>query len=151
MGCLAISSKHVANLIDNVIEDAKNGVGFRFYDLAGVLDAIAEAQDEPTLHVLPQAVGGFGNVLIISRSLIALPVLPNPMRTRLTTLINTAVDEAISSLHTIKEQLCMKENPDHKTLMNAIGVLFKQGNILAKESRVISSRRQANPSFGMEE
>jgi hypothetical protein len=150
MGCLAISSEHVANFIDKVVEDAKNGMGFRFYDLACVLDAIAEAQDDPTLHVLPQAVRGFGN-LITSRALIALPVLPDPIRTHLTALINTAVDEAVSSLNINKEQLCLNHDPDHKTLMKAIGSLFKQGNILAKESRAISSRRQASPSIRVEE
>jgi hypothetical protein len=152
MGCLLISSKHVESLIDTVIEDTKKGMGFRLYDLAGLLESIAEAQDDPILHVLPQAIGGFGNILVTSRSLIALPMLPDPLRTHLTAMINASVKEAVSSLDTIRKELCVKDEPDHKMLMSALGGLFKQSTILAKECRSVSPRRQpAGPLVPTEE
>jgi hypothetical protein len=151
MGCLLISSEHVANLIDKAIEDTNNGLGFRLYDLASVLDSIAEAQDQPILHVVPQAVGGFGNTLVNARAIVALPVLPEPMRQRINALIKISVEDATTSLKTIKDELCSKDDPEYKTLMNAIGVLFKQAGILLKESRAVSSRRQPHSSMGFEE
>lgn len=151
MGCLLISSEHVAKLIDKVIEDLDNGMGFRLYDLASVLDSIAVAKDDPMLHIVPQAVGGFGSTLVNARAIVALPMLPEPMRQRLGRITKTAVEKAKESLNTIKEELCSKDEPDHKDLMNAIGVLFKQAGILLKEVQAVSSRRQSNPSIGMEE
>jgi hypothetical protein len=150
MGCLLISSDQVGNLIDVVLEDVANGMGIRLYDLAGVLDSIAEAQEDPVLHVFPQAVGGFASALLNSRKLVALPMLPDPMRQRLNSIIKTAVQQSVKSLKTIKDELCSKDDPNHKELMHAIGVLFRQTGILIKESRAISSRRQSNPPTGME-
>lgn len=150
MGCLLISSQHMETLIDKVIEDAQNGMGSKLYDLASVLECIAEAQNDPVLHVLPQAIGGFGGLLVTSRQLIAIPVLPESMRTHLTSTINTAVSETTKALTAIKEELCLKDNPDHKILMNAIGEIYKHATILAKETRAMS-RRQSSSQMSMDE
>jgi hypothetical protein len=144
MGHVLITSEHIENLIDATIEDVKNGMGIRLYDLAGVFNSVAEAQDDPFLHVIPQAVGGFGSALMNSRAIVALPVLPDPMRQRLGNMVKNAVDEATESLKTIKAELCSEKEINHKELMHAVGELFRQAGILLKESRAISARRRGS-------
>ena len=151
MGCVLISSEHVETLIDAAMEDVKNGMGIRLFDLAGVFNSIAEAQDEPFLHVIPQAVGGFGSALMTSRTMVALPMLPEPMRQRLSSVVKTAVETAMKSLKTIKTELCSKKEVDHKELMYAIGELFRQAGILMKESQAISPRRSGSSSSAGDE
>ena len=140
-GRLLISSDHMANLFQKAIDDTQNGFGSRLLDLASVVDSVAEAQNDSVLHVLPHAIGGFASELMSARSLISVPVLPDPVRKRLNSLINIAVDEAVSSLNCVKDELCTKDSVDHQTLMKATGKLFEQATILAKEQRASMPRR----------
>lgn len=144
---LQISSNHVSNLIDKTIEDMRNGTGTTLYDLAGVISSCAEAQDDPILHVLPHAIGGYGQELIGARSLVSLPVLPDPIRNRLQAMITTSVDEGVSSLKIVKEQLCSDNEVDYRKLMKAAGMLLKQATMLAKQQRTMMPRsaRMASP------
>jgi hypothetical protein len=110
-------------------------MGNTLQDLANVTFAIAEAQGDPVLHVLPHAIGGFGQELVSTRQLISLPVLPPPIRDRIQNIVNAAVNEAVPALKTIKEQLCSEGDCDYKQLMKASGSLFKQATTLGKQVR----------------
>ena len=131
----------MASLFERAIDDTQNGFGSRLMDLASVVDSGAEAQNDSVLHVLPHAIGGFASELMSARSLIAIPVLPDPVRKRLNSLVNVAVDEAVTSLKCVEEELCSKDSVDHETLMKAVGKLFEQATILGKEQRASIPRR----------
>ncbi len=135
----------MAGLLDKAIDDMQNGLGSRLMDLAHVVAAVAEAQNDSFLHVLPNAIGGFASELISARALVAIPMLPDPVRKRLSSQITVAVSEATSSLNSIKQELCSREAMDHKTVMDAVGKLFEQATILAKEQRVVIPRRGRGP------
>lgn len=136
---LLINSEHLSQLITKATEDMKNGGGMTLLDLAGVMQSVAEAQDQPILHVLPHAIGGFASELLSTRSVISLPVLPEPIRTRMNATIMKSVEEATASLNVVKEQLCDKKDGDveYGKLMVAVGGLFKQATLLAKQERAI--------------
>jgi hypothetical protein len=138
---LLISSEHIAGLLDKAIDDMQNGVGSRLMDLANVVASVAEAQNDSFLHVLPHAIGGFASELISARALVAIPMLPDTVRKRLGSQITVAVTEATSSLNSVKQELCSKDSMDHKAVMDAVGRLFEQATILAKEQRVVMPRR----------
>lgn len=100
-----ISSDNLGNLIDRCTNDLRNGLGTRLFDLASMMQSIAEANDDSVLFVLPQAIGGFANELLKSRSLITIPVLPEEIRKAQTSVVNIAVEQATKSLVVIKGQL----------------------------------------------
>ena len=150
---LLISSDHLSKLITKATDDMKGGGGTSLLDLAGVMASVAEAQDQPILHALPHAIGGYGSELLSARSVVALPVLPEPIRTRLTATITKSVEEATSSLNVVREQLCDKKSGEveYGKLMVAVGGLFQQATILAKQGRVIGMPRGHRSSSSSED
>jgi len=136
-----ISSEHLSKLIDQCKDDLKNGLGNKIYEVAGVLQAVAQANNDPVFYVIPQAVGGFGQQLISSRALTFVPVLPPETRTKLNSAVSNAVEAACESMETIKKELCQSEDIDHQALMNAIGQLYKHATILAGQRGALTPSR----------
>lgn len=135
-----ITTDHLCKLFDECIDDLKNGMGTRLIHLASVIQSIAETSDESFYFSLPQAIGGLGNAIVTSRSMIMLPVLPEPLRQRVSTLITNSVNEVSKSLEEIKCELCIKENPDYAILIRAMGTIHKSGY------RLLEQRHQLIPS-----
>jgi hypothetical protein len=128
-----ITTDDLCKLFDECIDDLKNGMGTRLTHLASVIQSVAESTSEPFYFSLPQAIGGFGNAIVASRSMIMLPVLPEPIRQRISTLIANSVNEVSTSLEEIKCELCVKENPDYAILMRAMGTIHKNGYKLIEQ------------------
>jgi hypothetical protein len=134
----------LAAIIDKCRSDLKNGAGSSsLYDLASMIQAIAESCNELVLFTIPQGVGGFANELRDSRAMITIPVLPDDIRQSQAALVKKAVDEAIKSLDTLKQQLCINDNIDYKELMTAAGTLFKWASDLRSERREVTPSRGA--------
>jgi hypothetical protein len=56
------------------------------------------------------------------------------------------VAEGITSLKTVKEQLCSQNDVDYKQLMKATEGFFKQAMILSKQQRGVMPRSGRMPS-----
>jgi hypothetical protein len=120
----------------------KNGFGSKIFELAGVLQAIAEASDDPVYYVLPHPVGGFGQTLTATRALTNIPILPENVRKKLTSTVNEATQEGSKALDTIATELCKESGKiNHQNLMIAVGSLYKYAMLLSEEQRALSPPR----------
>jgi len=135
-----INSDNLANIIDQCISELSNGQSNRLYDLAGVLNSLAECNSAPHLYIFPQGVGAFSTELMRSNSLITIPVLPDKVRQSHGKLVTVAIAQSKKALEIIKSQFCDDKANDYEKLMEAVGVLFQQASILS------GARRQIAPS-----
>jgi hypothetical protein len=127
-------------LINECTSDLRNGLGRRLYDLASMIDSVAECQSDSYLHILPSSIGYFAQQILASRSMIMIPVLPDEIRAKHTSLVNVAAEQGIKSLEEIKRQLCDNENIDYKKLMESAGALTRHGSKLNSERRSLTPR-----------
>jgi hypothetical protein len=73
------------------------------------------------------------------------------MLARLQTIINASVEDGISALKAMKEQLCPAQEIDYKALMKATGTFFKQATILSRQQRFMMPRGSRQMPVPMEE
>ena len=137
-----ISSEHLGNIINQCASDLRNGKSTKLFELAGVMNAIADCNNSPYLHIFPQDIGSFSTELIRSRSLTMIPVLPEEERKSYSELVKTASEKGISALESIKKQLCDNNVPDYGELMDSIGTLFQQASILRGETIQLTDSQQ---------
>ena len=133
-----ISSESLSNLIDQCVSELHNGQGNKLFELAGVLNSIAECNVAPYLFIFPQGVGAFSTELIRSNSLITIPVLPEKVRESHGKLVSVATEQAIKALEIIKNQLCKDDAIDYEKLMGSVGIFFQQASVLSNERRQFS-------------
>ena len=139
-----ITIENLSNLIEQCTNDLRNNQSGRLFNLANVLSSIADCNDKAYLFVLPQCIGSFAIELKTSNSLITIPVLPENIRTTHSKTVQVATEQAIKSLDTIKIQLCVEDNPNFDMLINAVGVLLQQANILQNEKIQFSPQQIDN-------
>ena len=138
-----ISSKDLSNIIDQCTNDLRNGKGSKLFDLAGVMNAIADCNPSPYLRIFPQGIGHFSTELLRSHSLTTIPVLPEQVRESHVKLANIASEQGIKALESMKKQLCNDDVTDYQELMESVGIFFQQASILNSERRKFT---QTQPS-----
>ena len=130
-----ISSKDLGNIFEQCTNDLRNGNGGKLLDLAGVMNAIADCNNFPYLHIFPQGIGALSTEFLHSHSVTTIPVLPEQMRESHVKLLNVATEQAIKALDVMKEQLCDNDTIDYAKLMDAVGIFFQQAGILSRDRR----------------
>ena len=131
---------NLANLINECTSDLRNGMGTRLYDLARMIDAIAESNSQDYLHVLPQAIGSFSQELLASKSMTMIPMLPKEIREKHIKTTNLAVEKATRALEELKRQLCDNDTIDFQKLMECAGSLRRHAGNLYSERRFLTPR-----------
>lgn len=133
-------------MIDDCIEDLRNGSGTKLREFASLAQSIADSRNESVFHVLPPAVATFAYELSQSRTLVMIPVLPDQLRERYNTLISSSVNSVVEAFKTLKQELCDKDsNPSHEKLLQALATITKHGGKLFGERLNIMRTGEPRP------
>ncbi|RNJ74714.1 MAG: hypothetical protein EB828_06555 [Nitrosopumilus sp. D6] len=116
-----ISSKDLANLIDQCKSDIRNGGRARLC-VVSVMDAMAECRGSPYIHVFPLAILSFSTELVKARELTDIS-MPDRIRKSHTKLLESASEQGIKSLTILKKQPCENPKIDYEELINCRAIL----------------------------
>jgi hypothetical protein len=143
-----VDSTNLSKAFDDALSDLENGTGTKLYDLAGILQSIAEVADDPLFYILPQAIGSFADEVLQSRQLVAIPVLPKETRDRQSGLISQCISKAVEQIKAIEDEL-VGDSMNSERILKALGIVWKQSMILHSERRAIMPRK--GPRLTVEE
>lgn len=132
-----IDSNNLGKKFAEAGDDLKNGTGSKLYELAGILDSIARVTGDPIFFTLPQALGGFSNVVMQSRKMVTIPMLPKELRDRLSTTIGIFIVDAMTQIDRIGMELAKNPNGNPEIIIDAIGRLHMQTSKLHQERGAI--------------
>ncbi|RLE45829.1 MAG: hypothetical protein DRJ31_10750 [Candidatus Methanomethylicota archaeon] len=119
-----LSSSHLAELFNKCIETLeKEGDPIYLYDLTILLGVIAKAKDDALSYAIQPFIGMLGPEL--DDFFVMIRYLPQNVQGEFREAFNKVVSEVASSLKKIREELYEKSEPDHKSLLEALGSLGK--------------------------
>jgi len=138
-----LRKEHLEKIIDEAIKDIEGG-GAVLFDLAGLLNTIGNALDDPVYHSLVGPIASYGSELLSSRPLIELPILTSKIRDNYRQKFDEAVEDGKKSLNIIKQELCNDEDYDFSRIVKALAKLGKHDMKLG-QTRATLMRTTFNP------
>lgn len=120
-----LTKAHLSDLLDECAEELNSGVGSKLNDLAQVFHSLAQARDDSISWALPQSIGTFAGEVTQFQSLVALPILIEPIRSKCKAVLDNAVKDGTEALKIIRKQLCEENNPDCEAIIKAMALFNK--------------------------